>query len=154
MKKFSILAALLMLIAIGCDRSTTPVEPQQSATALSKATSEQDDNFTSLVYNECCGELVQIEGTAHVVIRDNGFHYNAKGLTGTGTSGRTYRQERGYAQMTTNNGDAERGESTGMFIIRMVSDDGCSFTLKAQIHLRIENGFVTKQILHYEIICD
>lgn len=112
-----------------------------------------------IFYNECCDEMVLVTGTAHLVFRDGEFniansHLNMKGATGTamGSSGNTYTQRGSTTQNVTMK---DNGSFTITFQLKMVNDDGCSFTIHQVQKMTVNaNGDVTAEVANYSITCE
>jgi hypothetical protein len=152
MKALVVLFAIVSFAAFGCNSADEPMAPSsggkdgQVTGSENKAISEQDVPLTFYGYIPCCDSYVEMFGTAHVVSRKNGFHWNVKGMSGSG-----YTQVGGTA---VNGSFHENGFSQG-YRIRFVDENGCGFTLV--VHYKVQenaNGDIVVDILKYEVDCD
>ena len=145
MKTLTIIAAFLALTVTGF--------------AQNGAVQTRDLPIGGIFYNECCDEMVLVTGTAHLVFRNGEFNFNnshldMKGATGTamGESGNTYTQR---GATTQNLNIFEDGSYSVTFQVKMVNDDGCSFSIKITQRLTVNaNGDVTAEVMNYSITCE
>ncbi len=142
MKTLTLIAAFLALTATGI--------------AQNGATQMELPVFGEF-YNECCDEVVLVTGTAHVVFRGelfdgNHLHLDMKNAVGTGSNGGTYTQ-RGA---TTQNAEVkDNGSGTLTFQVKMVNDDGCSFSIRMVQKITMNaNGEMTAEVMKYDITCE
>lgn len=121
--------------------------------AQNGATQLADVRLYGEFYNDCCEEVVNLKGRGHAVLRNNdGVHLDMTGATCTGESGRVYSQQ---GAITQNLSVKENGSYILTFQMKMVSDDGCSFTIRIQEKMMINaNGEVTVEVLNYKITCE
>lgn len=142
MKTLTIIAAFLVLTATGFaqDEGAQIVELPVSG----------------VFYNECCDEVVEVTGVARIVLRDgftlNNSHLTLKGATGTGSNGGSYTQK---AASTQNISVQDNGSYTSVFQLKMVNDEGCSFTIHLVQKMQMDaNGNVTVEFEKYSITCE
>ena len=131
-------------------------QPLKNTISVLKADQLKDVELSGVFYNDCCEELVSIAGTGHLVLRNGNFntsHIDIKGATGVGENGRVYTQKGSLTQNI--NLDEDFTEGTFNISMKMVSDDGCSFTIHEVYHLQMNaNGDVTVERDKYTITCE
>jgi hypothetical protein len=142
MKTLTLIAAFLALTATGI--------------AQNGATQMELPVFGEF-YNECCDEVVLVTGTAHVVFRGelfdgNHLHLDMKNAVGTGSNGGSYTQK----GATTQNVEVkDNGSAVLTFQVKMVNDDGCSFSIRMVQKITINaNGEMTAEVMKYDITCE
>jgi hypothetical protein len=156
MKTLILSIALIAFTFVSCDRSQAPIEPQTSSAPTLKATQIKDVPLTVVLPNECCGELVSLTGTVHIVIRDNGFHINGTDITGTGlSSGETYTgHNTAVHNESGNSGNGATNESV-VIHVHLSNENGCGFNVKIHAHITVNaNGEATVVIDSIETKCD
>jgi hypothetical protein len=156
MKTLILSIALIAFTFVSCDKSHAPTDPLTSSHALLKAEQVKDLPFTVVLPNECCGEMVSLTGTVHMVIRDNGVHINGTDITGTGlSSGETYTgHNTAVHNEHLNSGNGATNHST-VINVHMTNENGCSFTLKIHLEITVNaNGETTAEIVSIETKCD
>jgi hypothetical protein len=156
MKTLILSIALIAFTFVSCDKSQAPTDPLTSSNALLKAEQITDLPINVVFYNECCDEYVSLSGTAHLVLRDNGRHFNVTDITGVGlSSGESYTgHNTAVHNEHGNEGNGAANESL-VLQVHVTNENGCSFTLK--IHLKITvnaNGETTAEIGSIETKCD
>lgn len=156
MKILILSIALFAFTFVSCDRSEAPTEPQTSSTTSLKATQIKDIPITVVLPNECCGEMVSLTGTAHIVLRDNGMHINGTDITGTGlSSGETYTGHNTAVHNEHSNSGNGAANQSLVISVHMTNENGCSFRLKIHVHITINaNGEPTVVIDSVETKCD
>jgi hypothetical protein len=156
MKTLILSIALIAFMFVSCDNSQAPTQPQTSSSASLKATQIKDLPFTVTLPNECCGELVSLTGTVHMVIRDNGLHINGTDITGTGlSSGETYTGHNTAIHNEHDNSGNGAEVKARVIHVSMTNENGCSFTLMIHVHITFNaNGEATAVIDSIETKCD
>jgi hypothetical protein len=153
MNRFLPFLALLAFVFASCDSTQSPVDP---AAPASKATVYKDVEIGGDFYNECCDELITLDGIGTVVVRDNGLHFKVSEMTGTGVgSGNIYTIHNTLTQnesFTSGNGAQTY---TLTVSLNMINENGCSFKLKMTVHVTVNaNGDVTSEVSHIETTCE
>ena len=156
MKTLILSIALIAFIFVSCDRSQAPTDPQTPSSPALKATQIKDVPLTVVLPNECCGELVSLTGTVHIVLRDNGMHINGTDITGTGlTSGYTYTGHNTAVHNEHENSGNGAANQSLVINVHMTNENGCSFSLKIHLHITIDaNGDATAVIDSVETKCE
>jgi hypothetical protein len=155
MKTLILSIALIAFTFVSCDKSA-PTEPQASSNASLKATQVRDLPIEVKFYNECCDEVVLLSGIAHLVIRDNGVHFNVTDITGTGFStGETYTGHNTAVHNEGGNSGNGATNHSAVIHVHVTNENGCGFSLKIHFHITINaNGEPTAVIESIETKCD
>ena len=112
-----------------------------------------DVPLDAIFYNECCDEEVHVIGTAHIVVNQNIIHTVVSDITGTGLSTGYDYTGRGVS-VETNVFYSNPFEGILTFKMNMVTEDGCSFKLKANFHLVLNaNGEVVVSFVDFNLKC-
>jgi hypothetical protein len=156
MKSLTLSIALLAFTLVSCDNSQAPTEPHTSSNALLKATQIVDLPINVALYNECCEEYVSLSGTAHLVLRDNGRHFNVTDISGTGlSSGETYTgHNTAVHNEHFNSGNGATNQSL-LIHVHVTNENGCGFTLMIHVSITVDaNGELTAVVENVETKCD
>jgi hypothetical protein len=156
MKTLILSIALIALTLVSCDKSQAPTDPQTSSNPLLKAEQITDLPINVVFYNECCGEYVSLSGTAHLVLRDNGRHFNVTDITGTGlSSGESYTGHNTAVHNESGNGGNGAASQSFVLNVHATNENGCGFTLKIHLKTTVNaNGETTAEVVSVETKCD
>lgn len=145
---------LLCLSVVGCAESDAPVAPRSPlARPAGVYENVRDIPIDGVFFNECCGEEVQVTGTARFLISDNVIHVVVQDINGIGLSSGLAYTSRG-ASTETNVFYSHPDEGTFNFRLNMAGENGCSFTVRITNHLTTNaNGEVTAAIERAETQC-
>jgi hypothetical protein len=123
------------LVLSSCSDSTQPTGSQQQRSGMEQKSTSSWQDYNSWIYNECCGEYVQIDAKYHLVANSDysKVKVNLAQLVGTGmTSGTTYHGTAGARQETYEDGGYKVTEHW-----TLSSSDGCTF----QLTIKYETGY-------------
>lgn len=158
MSKLSALLVLCALVAVQFTAQSASVDntlqgdPPQRTYAF---------NFGGglIVGNDCCDETVLITGRGVILFDADGLKHltihHASGVSiddDWNETGNTY-AGRGAAALSVN----ETGNGSWMVTLttRMISTNGCSFTLRVNIHVTMDaNGAVRSEVTTFDVICE
>jgi hypothetical protein len=150
MKFFMPVFALFLLLLPACDtRTSEPVSPNNGVAKVDRT----EEEFTFPVSTDCCGgEVVPITMKFTLLENANGIHYNwTANEWVTGASGDVYHvfyTDNGFTRW--DESDAMVGR-VGTLHMRVVRDDGCTFTMDVKLLIKIDaNGVVHKDV--YEVV--
>lgn len=165
MRKLTALALMLFAFMTGSLANTSGM-PLKSALLKPPAITYTTNTFVdyaNLVYIDCTGEYVTLEGTlhvlSHVTITDNKIvvknHYQPQGITGVSESGVKY-QAVGVSQ-DIYNGSMVNGQSsyTSINNFRIIGrGPGNNFSVHTTIHFTFNaDGVVTAQVYNNKVDC-
>jgi hypothetical protein len=154
MKTLLLSLALIAFVFVSCDKSQAPTDPQTSGNTILKAEQGKDVTITVPFYNACCDEYVVLQGTAHIVSRDNGTHFNVTDISGVGTLGNSYTGHNTAVHNTLDNTGNGASNSSTVLELNVTNDEGCSFKLKIHFHFTTDaNGETTAVIESIETQC-
>lgn len=129
MKNFSLLIGAIAFLVMGTGVATAQGNGNENGQGATVESTYLDDiNFS----NPCCGGVINLSGTVHVVFNEkNGkVHVNYSGLGGVDEDGNVYHGT--AVGNSTQEFNEEDGSYTFCFnqIIRLASSSGCSVTIK------------------------
>jgi hypothetical protein len=156
MKALILSIALIACTFVSCDKSQAPTDPVTSSSPLLKAEQITDLPINVVFYNECCGENVSLSGTAHLVLRDNGRHFNVTDITGVGlSSGDSYTGHNTAVHNEHINGGNGAANESLIIHVHATNENGCGFTMKIHLTITVNaNGETTAQVVSVETKCD
>jgi len=154
MKKFLLTVFFACFVILSNGKQVNLIGPNADLTSVKLTDIFRNVPVEADFYNECCDEMVHVNGTAMFIFSDNVIRVVVKGLTGTGASTNYAYTSKGTSiENIIKPSDPDNG--TYVLNVNMSNENGCSFKLKMHFHLTTNaNGDVTATVDKVEIQCE